>query len=164
MVWRYFSPLPGPLFIALTHPSSINTTIRFEKKTPLLSHWVTFQSSKGSISFIIMTISHHSLLFVAYLALPCSSLPSLPPLFSLLHMFFLQSNLNKISWEFPYSINRSGHVQALSLLTQASSPSPPFSWSSSLCGELYASNPSIKDISASLLCPIRGCDIVWLSI
>lgn len=40
---------------------------------------------------------------------------------SLLHLF-LQPHLNKISWEFPYSINRSGHVQA---------PAPPAYSSSS---------------------------------
>lgn len=63
-----------------------------------------------------------------------------------LHLL-LRPHLNKTSREFLGSVFRSGHVQAL--LTRLLSP---------LCWELSASNPSIKDISASLLCPIRGCD------
>lgn len=91
---------------------------------------------------------------------PCLALLliSFPLIFNF-HLL-LEPHLNKMSWEFCYSVYRTGHVQALTRSAYPSSSlSPPFSWSSFLHWELHASNPSIKDISASLLGPIRGCDI-----
>lgn len=49
------------------------------------------------------------------------------PLFSHLHLL-LEPHLNKMSWEFCYSVYRTGHVQALTRCAYPSSSlSPPFS-------------------------------------
>lgn len=157
-------PLPGPLFIALPHPSSINMAIQSQKPR-LLSYWFALHSLTVAVNFNISTICWHSLSFIAHFCLLNPYLALLFISLSLLLFFICSPSL--IWMKYPGNIPIQLTVQVmfkLSLSLSAYSPSPPFSWSSALCGELYASNPSIKDISASLLCPIRGCDIVWLSI
>lgn len=119
--WTGIYLLPGPLFIALTHPSSINMAIRLKKQP----HWFALYS-------LTVLLTSMASLYVDIVSRLLPSLPSKPlPRSSrhlispspLLHLF-LQPHLNKISWEFPYSINRSGHVQAPASPAYSSS-SPP---------------------------------------
>lgn len=117
MVCWYLStprPLSSSLY-PIHHPS---TGPYSHKKPPLLSCTFAFTLISGAINFNIDAVCWHSLL-------PCSS-PSLR------HFFICSSDLIWIKHpgNFHYSINRSGHVQALTPSAYSSScPSPPFSWS-----------------------------------
>lgn len=152
--------LPGSSIRALPHPSSVSVVIYSKEATflePLISFMLIFYSLISSAASCLLPLSPSKTLNFWSPLHP-------PPFSSAAPHLFPQPHLNKISQEFPYSINRSGHVQALAPCAYpSSSRSSPFSWSSFLCREFCASNPSINDISASFLCPIRGCVIVRLT-